>query len=93
MNNTTSFVTTALNTGIGSDTVNVFATGNNTLNIDGQDGPDTVTLGALAVVGMQNLTGTINVANTSGSTALTLDDSQDTTGQTATLADDGPIGP
>ena len=46
VNNTTSLVETDLNTGTGDDTVNVFATGADTLNINGQDGMDTVTLGA-----------------------------------------------
>ena len=41
---------------------------------------------------MQHLTGVINVINATGSTALTLDDSQDTTGQTATLTDNGTSG-
>ncbi len=81
MNNTTSDVQTTLNTGTGDDTVNVFATGTNTLNIHGQSGSDTVTLGASssAPLGMQGLNGTINVDNSGGSTALTLDDSEDTT--------------
>ena len=92
VNHTTSFVTTDLNTGTGVDMVNVFATGNNSLTIDGQAGADTVTLGALAGVGMQHLTGMIDVTNTTGSAALILDDSQDTTGQTATLTDNGTTG-
>ncbi len=83
---------TDLNTGTGDDTVNVFATGNNTLNIEGQDGADAVTLGSLAGVGMQDLTGVINVTNSLGFTALTLDDSEDTTGQTATITDNGTSG-
>ena len=65
VNNTTSLLDTTLNTGTGADTVNVFATGSDTLNIHGQDGLDTVTLGAstVAPLGMQKLTGTINVLN------------------------------
>ena len=92
VNNTTSFVTTDLNTGTGADTVDVFATGSNTLNINGQDGLDTVTLGALAGVGMQNLSGTINVSNTLDFTALTLDDSDDLIGQDVSLSDNGVNG-
>jgi len=89
VNNTTSFVTTDLNTGTGADTVNVFATGTNTLNIDGQAGADTVTLGGLAGVGMQDLNGTINVTNDTGLTNLILDDSQDTTGRNPTFSNNG----
>ena len=92
VNNTTSNVETDLNTGTGADTVDVFATGDNTLSINGQDGLDTVTLGALAGVGMQNLGGIISVTNTAGSSALTLDDSEDLIGQTATISDNGTTG-
>ncbi len=92
VNNTSGSATTDLNTGIGADTVNVFATGTNTLNIDGQDGADVVTVGGLAGIGMQDLTGIISVTNDVGFTALTLDDSEDTTGQTATITDNGTSG-
>ena len=43
-------------------------------------------------VGMQNLFGTINVDNALGFTDLTLDDSADTTGQTARSFNDGTNG-
>ena len=93
VNNTTSFVPTTLNTGLLNDTVNVFATGDNILNINGQGGPDAVILGALASpIGMQDLNGTINVGNESGISTLILDDSMDTTGQTASLLDNGANG-
>jgi large repetitive protein len=94
VNKTTSKVATTLNTGTGADSVNVFGTGTNTLNIDGQDSADTVTLGASASapLGMQGLLGTIHVTNDAGSTALVLDDSQDTTGQTASLTNNGTDG-
>ena len=92
VNDTTDDVETELNTGTGNDTVNVFATGANTLNINGQAGQDTVTLGAFAAVGMQNLGGTINVSNTLDFTALTLDDSADLIGQEALLSDNGVSG-
>ena len=46
VNNTSDFYPTILNTGTGDDTVNVYATGANTLDIHGQSGQDTVTLGA-----------------------------------------------
>ena len=89
VNDTTSFATTVLNTGTGADTVNVPFTGDAELDINGQDGLDTVILGASTgeVLGMQGLTGSIYVGNANGHTALTLDDSQDTAGRTARLAD------
>ncbi len=99
VNNTTSDlngnnlpVDTVLNTGIHVDQVNVYATGSNTLDIQGQNGLDSVILGALAGIGMQDLNGTINVDNGSDFTDLTLDDSQDTVGQTALLFNDGTNG-
>ena len=92
VNATSSFYVTTLNTGAGDDTTNVFATGNFELDIHGQDGQDSVTLGADPVFGMQNLFGTINVDNALGFTDLTLDDSADTTGQTALLFNDGTNG-
>ena len=92
VNATSAFYPTTLNTGTGDDTTNVFATGDNTLDIHGQQGQDTVTLGADPTVGMQNLFGTINVDNALGFTDLTLDDSADTTGQTALLFNDGTNG-
>ena len=93
VNNTSAFYPTTLNTGTGDDTVNVFATGDNTLDIHGQAGTDTVTLGARSPPSAcRNSIGTINVNNALGSTDLVLDDSQDTTGQTALLTNDGTNG-
>ncbi len=94
VNNTSGNYPTTLNTGAGADTTNVFATGDFTLNINGQNGTDTVTLGGstAAPLGMQGLTGTINVGNAVGLTNLVLDDSQDTAGQTALLFNDGTNG-
>ena len=92
VNATSAFYPTALNTGTGDDTVNVFATGSNSLDIHGQAGQDTVTLGADPMAGMQNLFGTINVDNVLGFTDLILDDTADTTGQTALLFNDGTNG-
>jgi Bacterial Ig-like domain len=86
---------TTLNTGTGNDVTNVLATNSgSTLDINGQDGTDTVTLGGSpeGPLGMQGLSGTISVGNAEGSTALTLDDSEDTTGQTATMTDNGTTG-
>ncbi|HET6246254.1 MAG TPA: hypothetical protein VFE47_01020 [Tepidisphaeraceae bacterium] len=76
---------TVLNAGVGNDTVNVFATGGDTLDINGQGGSDTVTIGGVANVGMQEIQGAVNVSNTLGLTSLILDDSQDTSGKFATL--------
>jgi hypothetical protein len=92
VNNTSAFYVTTLNTGTGNDTTTVSDTGDNALNIHGQAGLDTVTLGSDPALGMQGLAGTINVDNLLGFTALTLDDSQDTTGQTALLFNDGTNG-
>jgi Bacterial Ig-like domain len=92
VNNTSAFFPTTLNTGLGGDEVDVFATGSNTLDIHGQGGQDTATLGADPVVGMQNLFGTINVDNTFGFTSLLLDDSQDPVGQVASLTNNGTDG-
>ena len=89
---TSAFYPTTLNTGDGDDTTNVFASGDNTLDIHGQGGQDTVILGADPVVGAQNLFGTINVDNVLGFTDLTVDDSANTTGVTALLFNDGTNG-
>ena len=45
VDNTSEFYPTTLNAGTGSNTVSVYASGNNTLNINGQGGDDAVTLG------------------------------------------------
>lgn len=92
VNQTSSFFPTALFTGFGNDTTNVFATGSNDLDIHGEAGQDSVTLGADPVVGMQNLLGTIDVDNILGFTALVLDDSADTSSQFADLSNDGTNG-
>jgi len=94
VNNTSGFYPTTLNTGIGSDVVQVYATGANILDINGQAGSDQVRLGGslVAPLGMQRLHGTINVGNATGTTALYLDDSEDTTGQGAALTNDGTNG-
>ncbi|HZZ42239.1 MAG TPA: hypothetical protein VFE58_04835 [Tepidisphaeraceae bacterium] len=89
VNNTTATVPTTLNTGTGNDTVNVLANGNNTLNINGQDGADAVTLGGAPSAGMQNLNATINITNAANFTDVTLDDSQNSSARTATIDDNG----
>jgi hypothetical protein len=94
VNNTSADYTTTINTNnvFSTDIVNVFATGNNTLNITGIQDFNAVNLGGLAGVGMQNLHGTINVTNPNAQTTLSLDDSQDATGRTTSVSDDGTTG-
>jgi Ca2+-binding RTX toxin-like protein len=75
--------------GLGTDTINVQATGA-ALTIDGHGRTDTVTLGSTGTV--QNITGPVAVSNSVGSIALTVDDSADPTGQTATLSDSALVG-
>jgi acrosin len=78
---------TTLDTGIGNDAVNVLAT-TGSLAIDGQAGTDTVTIGsnAPALKGvLANIMGPVSVANSTGQTALIVDDSGDATGQKATV--------
>ena len=88
---------TTLDTGTAGSFVYVAATGAGTLDINCQGSSDSVTLGqgGPPIAGMQDLFGTINVTNVldnAGSIDLTLDDSADTTGQTATLDDNGTTG-
>jgi hypothetical protein len=94
VNGTVATGPTTVDTGTGADTVNAFASSDATLNINGQAGADTVTLGALAGIGMANLLGNVTVTNAAGTTALTLDDSQDmgVPGETATITDNGTTG-
>lgn len=74
-----------LNTGNGSDTVNVLGNGVGiVLNIDGQDGLDNVALGDAGSV--QNIKGVVNVTNPLQFSNVTIDDSADATGRTATLS-------
>src|SRR2546423_378621 len=81
--------TTRGNAGSGNDTTTVLGTGAGSIvNLDGQAGTNTVVLGGntVAPLGLQNFLGnTVNVSATGGTTALTLDDSQDTAARTATI--------
>ncbi len=89
MNSTPATITTSLNAGAGNDTTDVFGTGaGSTLNLDSQAGSNAVLLGGNTSVplGLQNVMGTVSVVSTGGTTALTLDDSQDTTARTATIS-------
>jgi acrosin len=75
---------TTLNTGTGSDTVTVLSTNAGaSLTINGQNGSDTVAIGNAQSV--QGINGSVTVTNASGSTALTVDDSADSTARAATL--------
>jgi hypothetical protein len=74
---------TRLFTGTGSDSVSVSATANR-LEIHGQNGRDQVNLGN-ANSGVQAIRGPVLVDNDKNYTALTIDDSADTTARNATL--------
>jgi hypothetical protein len=81
-------ITTTINSGTGNNTTTVDATGNISsqcaLDIHGQGGADTVTLGNAG--NAQNLLGSISISNSGGLTNLTVNDSADTTGRTANLS-------
>jgi len=87
------YPTSVLTEGLGgSSTAQVFASGDNMLGINCASPVSKVTLGSsiVAPLGMQGLNGTINVgANQVGYTNLYLDDSEDATGRTALLSNDG----
>ena len=83
------FQYTYLNSGLGSDTVNVEGT-TGTLYVDGGGGADQVHVGSegSAPNGTQaNIHGKVDVYNATGSTELFVDDSGDSTGRTLTMAD------
>src|SRR5262249_52207553 len=86
--NTPANVPTNLNTrkrAANIDTVTVQATGSgSTLNINGQAGTDVVTIGNAGSV--QGILGAVNVSSTTGTIALTMDDSLDSTGRTVTIS-------
>jgi hypothetical protein len=85
--NTVSRIATTIDAGSGDDTVSVLATGGtSTLNIDGQGGVNAVNLGA-GSSGAQTLTGAIDVSDSSGTTALRIDDSGDRSVTNPTLTD------
>ena len=80
-----------LYTGIGADQVNVLATAaGSTLNLQGLNGSDTVSLTNAGSV--QGILGTINIENDGSFDSLTIDDSSDPTGRTATLSTFMPAG-
>ena len=83
--NTRANITTTLNTGDGADMTTIEATRNATLDINGDADDDTVLLSDFGIA--QNFNGTINVANAGGTTALTVDDSADSIGQSLTMDD------
>jgi hypothetical protein len=90
---TASGTTTNLDSGTGKDAVNVQETFG-PLNVNGENGTDTVILGSLAPsLGgtLANITGPVSVANTKGTTALTVDDSGDSSPKTAVTITSGSI--
>src|SRR5262249_55209894 len=79
------YLPVTLNTGAGADRVQVMsATGG--LSINGNNGADTVELGGSA--GTRNIAA-VSVANTSGRTALTVNDSADTQSRTVKMSVSG----
>ncbi len=88
INGTPNSITTTIDTGTSNNTVNVQGTGSlgATLDIVGGGGSNTVKLGGGSNIGILSLGGTVNISDTSGSTALTIDDSEDpSSGLTYTL--------
>jgi Ca2+-binding RTX toxin-like protein len=83
--NTGSGTSTTLNSGTGGDTVNVRAT-TGPLNIEGNAGSDAVNIGSASGT-LLGITGPVSVANSSGTTALTVNDSGETSARTATITD------
>src|SRR5262249_12730443 len=87
--------TTVLNTGTGPDITNVETT-TNPLTINGQGGNDNVILGNPAggpTRSVQGIAATVTITNVGGAgnqTALTVDDSADTTPRTATISSPMP---
>ena len=80
-------IVTVLNSGGLADQVNVQAT-NGGLTINGIAGADTVAIGGLAPASggtLSGIAGPITLANLSGSTALIVDDSGDTTARTSVV--------
>jgi hypothetical protein len=94
VSNTSNFLNgTLLQTGSGSDTVNVQGT-TGLLNIDNNGGSDTVTVGSMAPSRggtVANILGTVS-ASGPGATQLAVDDSGDTMARTATLGDGCLVG-
>jgi hypothetical protein len=90
-NVTTTDTPLTINTGTGVNHVNVRGTGASiftALNVVGHGGNDTVTVGSLApALGgtLANVKGTVNVSNTTNSTALIVDDSGDPLFRTVTI--------
>ena len=74
---------TTLNTGTGVDTVNVRGT-TGPLAVNGQNGRDTVNVGAGGSV--QNIKGTLNIRNSASFSAINMDNSLDPVGRGVLLA-------
>jgi hypothetical protein len=87
-------LTTTLNTGAGTDAVNVQTT-EGPLVVNGNAGRDTVVLGSLAPnLGgtLASLSGAVTVTNSGSSTSLTLDDSGSSSPKQVTVTDGGITG-
>ena len=85
---------TTLNTGALGDQVNIQGT-NGALSIEGGNGADTVTIGSLApALGgtLAGIAGPISITNSSGSTALIVDDSGDTTARNSVITNNSITG-
>jgi hypothetical protein len=82
VNATPSGALTDLNSGAGADFVQVFAS-TGPLTVQGGGGQDSVVIGNSGLT--QGITGNVDVQNSTGKTALTVDDSADSTGRTISL--------
>ena len=82
---------TFLNTGVGSDSVTVDAVlGGSSLNLNGQGGHDVVHVNeSVLSTGYASLLGPLNVSNPSGSTALSVDTTAETTAQNVVVTAGG----
>jgi hypothetical protein len=84
VNNTSAMLNpTYLDSGLGGDWVDIIGT-TGKLNLNGDGGSDIVRIGQWQS-SLATVRGAISVANTYGSTELSIDDSADTTGRTATI--------
>jgi hypothetical protein len=86
---------TVLDSGLANDTVNVLGT-TGALTVNGDGGTTMVQIGSNSPYltgSLANILGSVTVSASDGVAYLTVDDSQDTTGHTATLTDHSLIGP
>lgn len=79
-------IVTNVLSGTGVDVVNVTATtATGTLNVNGQNGADTVYVGDID--GVQSIAGPVNISNSLSGSILYIDDAHDTTARGATITD------